>query len=115
MEDFKVGEGDQNDGVKEDQALNKSPTPEAKDPDDGTVEDVVNDHRLAFGSEEDANPRFDVDENKPGKEVPREDPIEYLLSPENRRVHDATPALLKRKDLIPCNKEGKKVYDHRIF
>ncbi len=30
----------------------------------------------------------------------------YVLHPVNKRVFEATPALLKRTDLIPCDKEG---------
>jgi hypothetical protein len=61
-------------------------------------------------------PAFTPDPDKPEKDVPLEVPIEYLMNPENNnKVFDATEFLLKRKDLIPCTKEGKKVYDHRIF
>jgi hypothetical protein len=60
-------------------------------------------------------PMFDIDEDKPGKEVPKEVPIEYFLNPVNRRVHVATPALMARKDLLPCDENGKKVYDSRVL
>ncbi len=36
-----------------------------------------------------------------GMKIPR-----YLLHPVNKRVFDATPALLERIDLVPCDKEG---------
>jgi hypothetical protein len=60
-------------------------------------------------------PGFDANEDKPGKEVPNEAPITHFLSPTNRRVNVATPALMARKDLFPCDENGKKVYDSRVF
>lgn len=36
-----------------------------------------------------------------GKVVPR-----YVKNPKNKRVFDATPALLKRDDLVPCDEDG---------
>lgn len=42
-------------------------------------------------------------------------PITHLKSPENNRVFAATPDLMSRKDLIPCDEHGKKVYDHRCL
>lgn len=33
----------------------------------------------------------------------------YLLNPGNRRVFEATAALLKRDDFIPCDKEGNRI------
>ncbi len=34
----------------------------------------------------------------------------YLMHPVNHRVFEATPALLKRHDMIPCTKEGAPVH-----
>lgn len=33
----------------------------------------------------------------------------YLFNPANRRVFEATTALLKRQDFIPCDKDGKRI------
>ncbi len=39
----------------------------------------------------------------------------FLKNPETLRVFPATPELLKRKDLITCNKEGTTIEDTRVF
>lgn len=33
----------------------------------------------------------------------------YLLNPANMRVFEATPALLRRQDFVPCDKNGKRI------
>lgn len=52
-----------------------------------------------------------VQEDKYAQEVP----ITHLKSPVNKKVFEATPDLMKRKDLVPCDEDGKKVYDHRCL
>ncbi len=49
------------------------------------------------------------------KEVVKEAPIEYLKSPVNGRIFPVNKSLIKRKDLVPCDKCGKKVPDNRRF
>ncbi len=44
-----------------------------------------------------------------------EKPITHLLNPINKRVFQVTPDIITRKDLIPCDKDGKKVPDHRVL
>lgn len=44
------------------------------------------------------------------KVIPR-----YLKHPINGRVNPASPALLKRGDLIPCTKEGKPLRSHEYY
>jgi hypothetical protein len=72
---------------------------DSNETDDGTVNDAVNDHRLST--------------EKPKKDIPKEVPIEYLKSPVNGRIFAVNEDLLKRKDLIPCDEDGKKIYDNR--
>lgn len=50
-----------------------------------------------------------------GDKYIQELPITHLKSPVNSRVFEATPELMRRKDLVPCDEDGKKVYDHRCF
>lgn len=33
----------------------------------------------------------------------------YLFNPTNRRVFEATPALLKREDFVPCDRDGNRI------
>jgi hypothetical protein len=68
----------------------------AEDQDEGTVNDAANDHRLSVV-----------------KDTPKEVPIEYLKNPANGRIFAVNENLLRRKDLIPCDEDGNKVYDHR--
>ena len=75
-------------------------------PEDGTVDDGANDHRL---STEEPQSETVVQDDKYAQEVP----ITHLKSPVNKKVFEATPDLMKRKDLVPCDEDGKKVYDHR--
>ncbi len=50
----------------------------------------------------------------PVSKHPVELPITHLKNPENKnKVFAATPDLLKRRDLVPCDENGKQVYDHR--
>lgn len=42
-------------------------------------------------------------------------PITHLINPVNKRVFAVTPDLLANRDLVPCDKHGTKVYDHRCF
>jgi coproporphyrinogen III oxidase len=65
---------------------------------------------------EDEEPLFDapMPEAQEDKYAP-ELPITHLINPENKRVVEATPDLMKRKDLVPCDENGKKVLDHRIL
>ncbi len=44
------------------------------------------------------------------KVIPR-----YLKHPVNGRVNPASPALLKRTDLIPCTKEGRPLRSHEYY
>ena len=44
------------------------------------------------------------------KVIPR-----YLKHPVNGRINPASPQLLKRKDLIPCTKEGKPLRSHEYY
>lgn len=87
IKDYKVGEGDQNG--------------------ENTVTETMKDNAPTI---DDQNPKFESE-----KDVPEEVAIEFLMSPENKRIHAASPELLRRKDLIPCDKNGKRIYDHRIF
>jgi hypothetical protein len=66
------------------------------DPDEGTVEDGVNDHRLA--------------------EVPDIAPedIKYLKNEDNGRVFEVTPEIIGQRHLVPCTKEGKTFKDTRV-
>ena len=55
-----------------------------------------------------------LDEKKAGKGVPDKEDEEkpessHLKQPVNGRVYPSTPALRARKDLIPCDKNGKPV------
>lgn len=82
--------------------VDKLPEPnqnEAPGSDEGTVNDAANDHRLSA--------------EKPKKDVPEEVPIKYLKSLVNGRVFPVSEDLIRRKDLIPCDENGKKIYDHR--
>jgi hypothetical protein len=74
----------------------KDNAPDEVDPDEGTVEDGVNDHRLA--------------------EVPEVAPedIKYLKNEENGRIFEVTPALIGQRHLVPCTKEGKTFKDTRV-
>lgn len=57
-----------------------------------------------------------VNTERPIKDIPKEEPITHLKNPENKnKVFPATPALMKRKDLVPCDENGKTAYDHRRF
>ncbi len=49
------------------------------------------------------------------KDIPVEVEITHLKHPVSHRVFEATELLLKRKDLIPCDEDGNKVYDNRIL
>ncbi len=50
----------------------------------------------------------------PAGKHPAELPITHLKNPENKnKVFPATPDLMKRRDLVPCDENGKQVYDHR--
>jgi hypothetical protein len=96
-------------------ALGKDDAVFQDDQNDSVQDDQSGENTVTEGMKDDA-PAFTPDPDKPEKDVPLEVPIEYLMNPENNnKVFDATEFLLKRKDLIPCTKEGKKVYDHRIF
>ncbi len=44
------------------------------------------------------------------KVIPR-----WLKHPKNGRINPASPALLKRGDLIPCTKEGRPLRSHEYF
>lgn len=48
------------------------------------------------------------------KYVP-EQPITHFKNMVNRKVFAATPELMKRRDLMPCDEKGKLVHDHRVF
>ena len=54
-----------------------------------------------------------LDEKKAGKVADKEDEKKpessHLKHPVNGRVYPSTPALRARKDLIPCDKNGKSV------
>jgi hypothetical protein len=47
------------------------------------------------------------------KNRPVEVEITHLKHPENGRIFEANEHMLRRKDLIPCDKYGNKVYDNR--
>jgi hypothetical protein len=74
----------------------KDNAPDEVDPDEGTVEDGVNDHRLA--------------------EVPDVAPedIKYLKNEDNGRVFEVTPEIIGQRHLVPCTKEGKTFKDTRV-
>lgn len=50
-----------------------------------------------------------------GNKYAKELPITHLKNPVNNKVFAATPDLMKRRDLVPCDEDGKKVYDHRCL
>lgn len=50
-----------------------------------------------------------------GSKYAKELPITHLKNPVNKKVFQATPDLMKRKDLWPCDENGKKAYDHRCL
>lgn len=50
-----------------------------------------------------------------GSKYAKELPITHLKNPVSKRVFEATPDLMSRKDLVPCDEDGKKVYDHRCL
>ena len=54
-----------------------------------------------------------LEDRRSGKAVDDTDANEfsmgYLLNPANMRVFDATAALLRRQDFIPCDKNGKRI------
>ncbi|MCP4257973.1 MAG: hypothetical protein GY774_10665 [Planctomycetes bacterium] len=52
-------------------------------------------------------------ENAPDEVPDPEAPIEYLLNPVNKRVFEVNDDLVKRKDLVSCTKEGKRLHDNR--
>jgi hypothetical protein len=54
-----------------------------------------------------------VKESGRKKDVPVEVEITHLKHPENGRIFEANEHMLRRKDLIPCDKYGNKVYDNR--
>jgi hypothetical protein len=69
------------------------------DPDEGTVEDIVNDHRLS----------------RVKKDIPEEVEIKFLRHPKTGTVFSVNDAIIKQKHLIPCDETGKAVYDNRQF
>ncbi len=73
------------------------------------MEEKVNEYSMPEVSEE------VVEEVSASSKYIKEEPIKYLLNPENKQVFEASDALLKRRDLVPCTKEGKCICDHRIF
>jgi hypothetical protein len=77
-----------------------SPEPaEPVDPDEGTVEDIVNDHRLSTVK----------------KDIPEEVEIKFLRHPVTGTIFPGSVAIIKQKHLVPCDETGKKVYDNRVF
>ena len=44
-----------------------------------------------------------------------EKPITHVKNMTTKNVFDATPHLMKRRDLFPCDKDGNLVHDHRSF
>ncbi len=80
------------------------------------VNDAANDHRLSTlpGKETDGGGKYHKGESLV-QQAECELPITHLKNPENRRVFDASPELMKRRDLIPCDKNGIKVHDYRCF
>ncbi len=47
------------------------------------------------------------------KDIPEEVEITHLKNLENGQVFEVNPDLIRRKDLIPCDADGNKVYDNR--
>jgi hypothetical protein len=76
------------------------------DPDEGTVNDVVNDHQLAKKS----NDPYEGIEY-----VPIETEITHLRHPITRIVFPVNADIIKQKHLRPCDENGKLVPDNRIF
>jgi hypothetical protein len=49
------------------------------------------------------------------KKYPVEVEITHLKHPVNGRIFEVNPDLIRNKELIPCDEDGKKVYDNRRF
>jgi hypothetical protein len=45
----------------------------------------------------------------------QERPITHVKNMVNKQIFAITPDLMKRRDLMPCDEDGKLVYDHRRF
>lgn len=44
-----------------------------------------------------------------------EKPITHVKNMTTKNIFEATPHLMKRQDLFPCDKDGNLVHDHRSF
>lgn len=107
-------DADQNDNVIEPE-LDESGAVEAaeyagKDIADAVDKDILDNVYKAAEEEE-----VVAAHEAPVSKHPVELPITHLKNPQTRRVFEATPELMKRKDLLPCDEDGKNVLDHRRF
>lgn len=99
--------------------LPPSLTPEIlKTPDDVVVADideVVEADIDESGAIEAAEYAGITEEAPIAKKYQEELPITHLKNPENNQIFEVTPELMKRKDLKPCDEDGKLIHDHRRF
>jgi hypothetical protein len=97
-------------GTKDLTGSQNHPEPvEPVDQDEGTVEDIVNDHRLSTAG-------GDVDPYEGEKEdISEEVEITHLRHPKTGIVFPVNDAIIKQKHLRPCDEKGKLVHDSRIF
>lgn len=71
---------------------------------------------LADGQED--STEFDMPESEKvvqNDKYAEEKPITHVKNMENNQVFEITPDLMKRRDLFPCDEDGKLVPDHRCF
>ena len=93
------------------------------EPEDATQDNrTVGDKIAAMPVEEDDSGQVHPSKVEPvsekvvqGDKYAPELPITHLKNPVNNKVFAATPDLMKRRDLVPCDEDGKKVYDHRCL
>ena len=97
-------EADQNENVTpEDFGVHEA---SLEDPDEGTVNDAVNDHRLSASKDVYGGRKTNM---------PDEVVITHLKNPATGHIFLVNDTIVRQKHLVPCDENGKLVHDNRVF